>query len=496
MLSGQSRFAKIEKRGVGIVPEPDVSQRSRKQIGRTSPSEPTAPVAVAGMASVKRMLHAWRARAEMLSPWLLSALAVLYWLFGWVTNIANILSRGGRDPIRFNAGEIIEHSVAAVLATRIIYLMIAVCLALSIWLDLGRRVERDWRTLLIALLPPFLLIAVSNPLNGVMPTEPQSLLFAATMIALWLHGPDRRSLITIGVLTAVTAITSLALGLTPLGTIGVGDGVVVEKALFGTTLLAGLYSYGNALGLTLVAGVPFLLLIRSRILAGGSLLAVVAALVWSASRTSWAVLGALAGAGIVLLLLRGYPKVQRWTGAAVLAVASATMIILPISERSDPLAFSERGLIWDTALDIWSRSPVFGTGLAGFDPNGELVQTVDHTIGQAHNFFVTTLFTMGIVGLVAVSVLVAGMAWGSVRVVNATPVPFLAVLATLAIGILETPSNALPFERPNTFSFVTWFIFAIVLWAGDLKSLSSAYALPQRAIAAGPARGDSLPRRL
>ncbi|MFT4111051.1 O-antigen ligase family protein [Propionicimonas sp.] len=407
------------------------------------------------------------------SGWSLVGVIILLWMFGWVPNVLNLIARG-RLKFTFTS-EYYEDSIPAVLSVRVIYALLVVGLAIVYWIDSRPTTQRSWKALIPALLPAALLIFVSNIANGVYPTQPQVFIYAAVCVALWMHGSDRIPLVTIGWLVIVTATAALALGLLGVGVLTDADGVSTEKALVFPSLLSGMYSYNNSLGMSLVAALPFVLVIKPRRLAAiGAALAAIAIL-WSGSRASLMALAAAGVVGTALMLTRANPRIRQWLGTLTLAAASIVIIALPFIERHNPSSFSSRGRLWDVALDMWMRSPVIGLGRGVFEPDGELSRTINLVVAHGHNFLVTMLVVGGLIGAAAAAILVIQVSVASVRALDLSLVPYLLVLIMLVLGVLETPSNFFPFERPNTTSYVTWVIFALGFWATDVNGFRAAF---------------------
>ena len=126
--------------------------------------------------------------------------------------------------------------------------------------------------------------------------------------------------------------------------LGTLDTMSETKAFLGSGLLAGPLGNMNDLGMSLVMGLPFIWLIRNRVVRVGGIVAVVSALVLSSSRTSMIALGCIALV-VVCCAALGPPGRRRVYGAALVTL-TLLGIYVPFS-TVNPTAFTDRGAIWD-----------------------------------------------------------------------------------------------------------------------------------------------------
>ncbi|AFH65139.1 O-antigen ligase family protein [Paenibacillus caseinilyticus] len=139
----------------------------------------------------------------------------------------------------------------------------------------------------------------------------------------------------------------------------------------------------------------------------------------------------LASAGIVLLLRRGQPLLEKWTarrrwkhmgvvfpvlllllgcGAVLLLAAAPTLLsILPegIRTRVENINFTqhsvqERGYFYADALRIFREHWLVGTGGGGWASLYPSYQSYGYSSRQAHNFVLQTLIDVGLIGALAI----------------------------------------------------------------------------------------------
>ncbi len=208
--------------------------------------------------------------------------------------------------------------------------------------------------------------------------------------------------------------------------------------------------YAGYLGLTLPVAVSMALWAAQRTLAGrsadrwpaagwllffsaGSLL-ITAGLIASWSRGGW--LGALAGVAIVLLLRSR--RVALLSGLVLLALLAALLVgaltpeavpepiavrfrevptalgfgnILSQPVNDDNFAVVERAAHWVAALRMWERAPWLGIGPGNYSVVYPAVRLPrwEEPLGHAHNVYLNVAAESGVIGLLAFTVLWAGM---------------------------------------------------------------------------------------
>jgi O-antigen ligase len=160
------------------------------------------------------------------------------------------------------------------------------------------------------------------------------------------------------------------------------------------------------------------LLVRRRPVAWLLGAAVLAALVWTASRSSLAAALAALGCAAALRLLPQGLRVAAATGALLVSVG--TVVALPLV-TSAPTAFSNRGLIWNLSLATVETSPLTGHGAAYYSTVGQYVNPLPRTAYHGHNEFVHVLVTGGVAYLVLLGVLLAVAVVHALRHLNTAP---------------------------------------------------------------------------
>lgn len=415
-----------------------------------------------------------RERANLVSRVALLASFVALWLFGWLPNFANIVARG-RISVAPSADPV-KDSTAAVACIALLYGVMFAGTIVSIVMQARNVTKRPWWTLALALGPLLVLTLVSAPLNGELPLKPQMLAYPLFMVSLWLQGAESGLVRQLAWFGIIGALASVAMAVAGVGTLDAALGVVTEKAILFPNLLAGVYSYNNFLGLGIVMSVPALLVIRNRVVAAVGALVILVCIIWSGSRTSMIAL-ACGVLGLIVVYAIRSAKARQWITAASLVTALLTSSVVPMVAAGKSDSFSARGTIWSVALHDAASSPVFGKGRSYFDPDGPLSTKIGHYISHGHNLFVTLAAETGIVGTLAALALFAGVIWAVVRMIPATPVPYLLALVSFSTAVFETPGGAFPFDRPNTTTFAFWMVIAVLLWVQRRKLPNEAYSL-------------------
>ena len=185
--------------------------------------------------------------------------------------------------------------------------------------------------------------------------------------------------------------------------------------------------YGEQMALAVLGGACLLLRPQGRAArAAGAAFAALAFAAMVLSGTRMALVGALAGFGVMVLL---EPRARRWAPAAVLpvAVAAAVWEFAPTGSRalsaifkSDNIdGFSTRRILWDVALRIFRDHPLTGAGPGGYRRlfsfyHPEAIYG-EASWGSAHNLYLHQLAERGLLGGVALLVLCAILLARSVR---------------------------------------------------------------------------------
>lgn len=231
-----------------------------------------------------------------------------------------------------------------------------------------------------------------------------ALIVPAVATALWAARPQRGHVEVLGYLTGTLAAVSIVLGIVVPRTAIFERSELVdgEKPVSSLGILAGVLSTGNLLGLALAMGLASVLFVRRASHRWLMLALVLAAIVWSASRTSLLAVAVVAVAGLLLVLAGD----RRRFAAGWLAAVAVVAIALPLVTRS-PSAFTNRGGYWVASLEAWRSSPWIGHGADYF----KQIALSDDNLGghayHAHNQVAQVLVTGGLVlAIISLAVLV------------------------------------------------------------------------------------------
>ena len=201
-------------------------------------------------------------------------------------------------------------------------------------------------------------------------------------------------------------------------------------------------------------------------LAAGLIAAVAASVGDGAALAALGALPALA-APLVLRAARAEPRtytpprraVAAGIGLAILAGAPLAAVALDrgaaessaTASRLDDVG-SNRYEYWDVALESWWDEPLRGSGTAGFRVDWLRDRDVDEPVRDAHSLYLETAAELGLVGLVLLALLLAGVVAGAAaalrreRDLMVGPVAALSVFAVHAAldWDWEMPAVALP----------------------------------------------------
>jgi len=288
---------------------------------------------------------------------------------------------------------------------------------------------------LALLLAPWVIAATQLTLLGRPPAAP-ALVYPAVVVAFWALRPGPSAVEVVGYLAGATAVASLCLGVfAPAAGRYPLDVAGLDKVIGPAGVLSGVMPTGNNLGLVLVVALPTVFAIRRRSFRWASLGAVVIALAWTVSRTSWiAAVVVVVTMAAVRWLWR--PRLVAVAGLGLLALAG---MVIPFV-TSQPTAFTNRASYWIPTLAAWRDRPITGFGADYFKQIAGTAQGLGGHAYHAHNQWVHLLVTGGL--LLAVAVL-ALLVVAGVRAVGlaAARVPWGAgwLVAMLSVSILEVP---------------------------------------------------------
>lgn len=154
---------------------------------------------------------------------------------------------------------------------------------------------------------------------------------------------------------------------------------------------------------------------RERLVAGGVLALVLAAMILTLSRASYLAMAVLAA---VLVLNAQSRRLRIWMVGALALVALLALEVPFISQRIGTLASSAalRTSIYGQALRMLSERPIFGAGIDGFAirvapfrPGTQEIEIYPHDI------WLTTWSEIGLLGLVALAIIAFGVLWRASR---------------------------------------------------------------------------------
>lgn len=210
-----------------------------------------------------------------------------------------------------------------------------------------------------------------------------------------------------------------------------------DKSLTGLPLLAGVFSHPNSNGLFLVLALPLTHLFSRWYLRWATAGVILAAIMWSSSRT--ALFGAAVWFVVMLLNLLLRASLRRILSVLLVGLVAAIAVI-PLT-TTDPDAYTERGAIWQFVLSqLHGTQWIVGLGHTWFTDHYDMLSSALSTAAShGHNVFTNYVVTGGLilVLLIALVLLNAG------RIASHLPhrqhvaaMAFLCVLA--AASITET----------------------------------------------------------
>ncbi|MGX7694803.1 O-antigen ligase family protein [Gordonia polyisoprenivorans] len=279
--------------------------------------------------------------------------------------------------------------------------------------------------------------------------SPTFIVFGAFAVGAWVSPIRKKDLALVGWLTVILAALAMLTALTdPHETlVARGGGAADDKALIGTTLLAGPFGSANTLGLLLALGAPTVLLLRGRWWRFGGLAVVLVALIWSASRSSLLALGI--AALVIVLCYVGL----RYLAALLPIGAAIAIIYVPFAYQNDWSAFTGRGLIWRGSIKAWREHPILGDQPNFYQTLYKRTRELGVTAFHGHNVMVTFLVTGGLITTLMLGALIAVALYRAVRYACTDPVPLAVLTALLVAGVTELDLDII---SPGNFAFVTW----------------------------------------
>ncbi len=385
------------------------------------------------------------------------AIICLAWAFAVLPAFIDLLRRGPQGAADAVSSTTFGSELGTALSTALVLLCFRLIFShfheapkASIWI-------------LAAFLAPWVAIELVSAASAGYIAGPQVVLYPVIAVTFWLVSPPLRLARTVGVLAAITAGTSIFLGLvSPLGVVNAGP-AALDKSIIGHApfLLAGPYGSSNHLALTLALGAPCVLLLQSwsaRVI-GLGLVAV--ALAWAAGRTS--ILAAAVGVTAFLVTERSSATSARAIVRVLFVVGVLLAAWTPLREH-DPAAFTDRGVIWIRSLAEWRHHVVFGAGPLYYERADLTFFPLTSKILYGHNLVVDSLVRGGVLGLAAVVVWLLALLRRAETLVTISVFPIAFVLTLVFVSWLEVP---LTLSNLGHLAYVCWIPAALICFARD-----------------------------
>lgn len=369
---------------------------------------------------------------------LVVAEVVLVWCWSWLPQMVDLNEIGRQNP---GLGQVAQRSaLAAEVYTVVMTAILCVALAIVYWAVILR--HRVYLGRLVVLLLPWVALNGIYVAEGGTKNEVLALPVVLAAFALT-AGCLPTVYVVLRQLVLVTAVSSLVLGIwqpdmflsDPTQELG------NEKAIVGHLLLNGLFPTSNQLGVALALGLPLLVLGGSRITKVVGIPAVLAAMIWAASRTS------LAAVGITLLVLM-VARPGRAGSKAVFkgaAVAGGLLVVFVPFVFTNPDEFTGRGAIWQASyahvFDGFHHL-LLGNGAMTYQVPSPVTLAVGAITNTGHNAFVTTLTVGGLVAAAALVLLWMFYFGRAAAAYRSDPLPLIFLLTLTMVSVLEDPFRA------------------------------------------------------
>lgn len=320
-------------------------------------------------------------------------LVCLAW--AWVVIPRAAQSLGAPKSRSYISGVLTYTPLAKTSHTLLTLALFALCLTILVLS--ARDLQRAHVGILILVLLPWVYQVVRDEYAG-QPLHKTTFVYPLVVLAVWALRPRIEDLSVLGYLTGIMALLGMVLGvLLPSAGIYHQNPVSIlleEKQIVPGGILVGVLTSGNNLGQFLIMGFPSIALIKSRVWRSVLGAACVYAIVWAACRSA---MGGLVAVIVVALLLRAVPPAARgFVGAAAVASSLAAVVALPVLTEN-PLAFTNRGFIWQHSLAAWHQDPLFGLGSNWYSLIGSTSQTLGGSVFHGHNQYVHALVIGGVV---------------------------------------------------------------------------------------------------
>lgn len=332
----------------------------------------------------------------------------------------------------------------------------------------------------IAVIAAYYLALIFSGFVGATPALPEPYWTTPLIIISFLaHGGYTREWLTTVATWVLRCILLLSI-LTMLLPDGVAFNTTESRTVFGISRLEGIASHPNALGAFGVIGLLFELFRKP--CSWLWVLVSAATVVLAQSNTAW-----LALAVALLFLPHKFGVLYRGAGIAVLVVAALLTIFKPQFEaRVDSFLFNQstvslngRTRIWEAALAEFEKYPIFGYGPTLLNEQyrhrylGEF-----NAAAQAHNQWVQDLGGAGIIGIVALSVMILLFLSGSIKSWKAgIGLPVALMVAIIVRGISETPFRP---TGPSEHTFLFIVVLATVVLSASMEKDKSTQSRNKR----------------
>jgi len=167
----------------------------------------------------------------------------------------------------------------------------------------------------------------------------------------------------------------------------------------------------------------------------------------------------------VLAVLRRAPSIPQrksWAISSGALAVLAIVVVAALQRASDSSEFGTlngRTKLWPQAIRYWETSPLFGVGPKAFDLEFRVTNNLDWAHG-AHNQFLQTLASEGLVGVLALACVIVGGGL-AVRAVAGSHKLTLGLLSllVLAVFLTETPLRLVWFVPAQLFATVIIALF-------------------------------------
>lgn len=373
-----------------------------------------------------------------------------FWMYATLPNTVNLLL-GGRGIASGSGGlgTIVETGVGG--AVRWALLIVVTALAVMVIAFGISRSRWQISTLIIAVLfaTAVSLVYLSHTnFEDLVKMTPAYLVFCSSMVSSYRATAGK----VLGVLTGMTALLSILWGFfQPTVALMNQWDYGEDKKIFDSGLLAGPFTHSNILGIALVIGLPWITYVRRSIWKYIFLVSSVTAIIWSASRSSIVVMTMMClFAGIICFVKSSSLRI----GVARITVLGAigVGIVLPLLTTSES-AVQGRGWIWQASRMAVLDSPLLGSGQPVF-VSGAVADIVGYNTSHGHNIYMTALARDGIIGFIALTILLLSLGLYASRLASATLAPVLSILVFLVVGMVEMSFSVTSLEQNAGFAWL------------------------------------------